>query len=128
MKLEELTPAVLEQLETVRFDRFSAQYEGLWDYKWWLKEEGAEFLQAAEHWVLLPTESRHWPHITFERVIESRDRRTLTLFGRDATFAGTGSDEDSTAGFLAVCEKFPGQEFFVATFYHDRYLIEPLSN
>jgi hypothetical protein len=29
------------------------------------------------------------------------------------------------AGFLAVCERLPGEQFFVASVYHEWFIFEP---
>jgi hypothetical protein len=44
----------------------------------------------------------------------------LTLFLRDPTYG----EEWYDSGFLAICEKLPGQEFFLATVYHEWFVID----
>jgi hypothetical protein len=73
--------------------------------------------------VLLPIGKEHLPNITVLRCIASDDGQTLTLFLKDTTFATDPRYETLMAGFLAICDKMPGEDFFVAIVYHEWFII-----
>jgi hypothetical protein len=66
-------------------------------------------------------ERDHHPNITILRSIWSADGNVLTLFLKDTTHYG---DDPFSAGFMAVCEKVAGEAFFLATVYHEWFIIE----
>jgi len=49
----------------------------------------------------------------------------LSIFFKDTTFVKERDDEWFMAGFLAVCERLPGEPFYVASVYHEWFIIEP---
>lgn len=44
----------------------------------------------------------------------------LTVFLKDTTFG----DDDFLAGFMAVCDRLKGEEFFIAILYDEWFVIE----
>ncbi|MGF1515463.1 MAG: hypothetical protein ACFB5Z_17425 [Elainellaceae cyanobacterium] len=70
--------------------------------------------------VLLPVERSHHENVTVLRAIWSADGQSLTLFLKDTTYGNEWYD----SGFLAVCDKLVGEEFYVATLYHEWFIIE----
>jgi hypothetical protein len=44
----------------------------------------------------------------------------LTIFLRDTTYGQEWYD----AGFLAVCERLPGEDFYLATVYHAWFIFQ----
>jgi hypothetical protein len=79
-----------------------------------------EFLTIAGQAVLLPIDKSHHPNLTILRTIFSRDGNTLTLFLQDTTY----DDHWSAAGFMAVCEQVIDEPFFLATLYHEWFIID----
>ena len=73
--------------------------------------------------VLLPIDRDHHPNITFLRCIVGDNGQTLTLFLKDTTFINDPEDE-MLAGFVAVCDKMPGEDFYIAILYHEWFIIE----
>lgn len=71
--------------------------------------------------VLLPIERSRHANITILRTIWSEHGNSLTLFLKDTT------DEDDWAmsGFMAVCDRMARQNFYLATVYHEWFIIEP---
>jgi hypothetical protein len=120
MKLSDLSPAVRERLKAMRYDRIIEKHEGPWSWDGVLKYEDPDFLLLHDHWVLLPVSRAQHPQITLLRCIESADGQTLTLFLKDTTY-----DQGVVAGRVAVCDKFPDAEFFVAVLYHEWFIIGP---
>ena len=117
MRVADLSVETRERVARVRWDRIIEKHEGPWDWKYWL--EDAEFMTVDGFDVLLPVERENHPNITFLRVIPSADGNTLTIFLKDTTYYG---DDPFSAGFLAVCDKFPGEDWFLAIVYHEWFM------
>jgi hypothetical protein len=124
MKISEVSPETLVRLRKWRWDRIIEKHEGpeSWDAEF--RYSDPEFMMVGGRPVLLPVESERHPNITVLRAIPSADGRTLTLFLRDRTYVTDPEHEMFYAGFLAVCEQFPGEEFYVATVYHEWFIID----
>lgn len=114
MRLDDLSPEVSVYLENCRWDRIIEKHEGPWDWRYLVNDRYAEFLSVDDFDVLLPIEKSHHPNITIERCIPSSDFQTLTIFLRDTTF-----DSGMFAGYIAVCEQFPGEDWYIAILYHE---------
>ncbi|MDF0554668.1 hypothetical protein [Kamptonema sp. UHCC 0994] len=54
------------------------------------------------------------------RTIWSADGNSLTLFLKDTTY----DDDPFFSGFMAVCDRVKGEEFFLAILYHEWFVIE----
>jgi hypothetical protein len=135
MKIADLSPELIEQLKTVRWDRIIEKHEGPEDWKHQLgyrsqyieltEADDAEFLEIEGHFVLLPIERSRHPNLTILRTILSADGNSLTLFIKDTTYGNDMFD----SGYLAVCEKVAPtvstEGFFLATVYHEWFIIEP---
>ena len=74
--------------------------------------------------VLLPVYKEHHPNITILRCIVSDNGQTLTLFLKDTTYVDNPDEEIFFAWFVAICDKVPGEEFFIAILYHEWFIIE----
>ena len=131
MKVDDLSPGLLERIKTVRWDRIIEKHEGPEDYKYQIgyrsdyieftEEDDAEFLEIEGHSVLLPIARKQHPNITILRTIPCADGNTLTIFLKDTTY-GDGMFQ---AGYMSICEKVAGEDFFLATLYHEWFIIEP---
>lgn len=53
-------------------------------------------------------------NIKIDLCVISKDGNTLTIFLKDTSF-----ETGMFAGYLAVCEKVPEQEWFIAIVYHE---------
>ncbi len=124
MKLADLQPDVIEKLRPWRYDRILEKHEGPFDWGDAFKYEDPEFLEVEGHPVLLPVPRDQHPNIRILRAISSRDGQSLTLFLKDLTYARDPTDEMFSGGFMAVCDRFPGHDFFVATVYHEWFIVE----
>jgi hypothetical protein len=71
----------------------------------------------------LPVAQLQHANITILRTIWSADGRSLTLFLKDTT----RYDDTFSSGFLAVCDRIPGEAFFLAIVYHEWFIIGPAS-
>lgn len=78
-------------------------------------------MEVEGRWVLLPIEYSHHANITILRTIWSADGHCVTLFLKDTTY----DDNSFFSGFLAVCNKVRGENFYLAVVYHKWFIIEP---
>ncbi len=83
-----------------------------------------EFMEINGHSVLLPVGKENHPNITLVRCIVSKNGHSLTLFLKDTTLIDDPACEFFQAGFVAICDKLPGQDFFVAILYHEWFMID----
>jgi hypothetical protein len=147
LRLSDLPPETIARLKTYRYDRIIEKHEGPDDWKWllqspderpsWLPEplpgqedrykpDPAEFLRIAGCDVLLPIGRSHHPNITILRTIVGDDGKSLTIFLKDTTYAEDPELEFFSAGFLAVCDRVPGEPFYIAHVYHEWFMLSPI--
>ncbi|HEY9600473.1 MAG TPA: hypothetical protein V6C85_02610 [Allocoleopsis sp.] len=129
MKLENLSTETLDKIKSVRWDRIIEKHEGPEDWESVLRYYEPEFLEIEGRWVLLPVERSalrssaslsHHPNITILRSIWSADGNSLTVFLKDTTY----DDDSFFSGFMAVCDRLKGEDFFLAILYHEWFVIE----
>lgn len=124
MNLASLLPATRERLDAWRWDRIIEKHEGPWRWGDTLRHRDAEFISIDGRDVLLPLDADQRPNVTILRTIVGEDQQTLTIFLKDTTYATSPEYEMFEAGFLAVCERFPSEDFYVAVVYHEWFIIE----
>ena len=124
MNLASLSPATRERLNTWRWDRIIEKHEGPERWGSTLRYTDADFMTVDGRDVLLPLDAEQRPNVTILRTVVSDDQRTLTIFLKDTTYVERPEDEFFMAGFVAICDKFPGEEFYVAVVYHEWFIIE----
>jgi hypothetical protein len=122
MKLADLSSEARERIKRLRYDRILEKHEGPEKWADVLEFDGPDFLEVQGHAVLLPVPATHHPNVTVLRVIEGDRRRSLTVFLKDTTRVQDPRDEAFFAGFLAICDKLDGEDFFVAIVYHEWFL------
>lgn len=123
MKIADLSPETLEKLKQVRYDRIVEKHEGPWDYAGDFNYGEPEFIQVEGRDVLLPIEKSNHPNITILRVAPGEDGKTLTLFLRDTTYYPDDEFSDFSSGYMAFCERFLNENFYVATVYHEWFIL-----
>lgn len=121
MQIAELDPDCLAAIKAVRWDCLIEKHEGPANWDAVLRWSDPEFMVIDGRSVLLPLERSHHPNITILRSIWSEDGQSLTLFLKNATY----DDDWSNSGFIAVCDRMPGQDFYLAILYHEWFIIEP---
>jgi hypothetical protein len=124
MNRSSLSTTVLDQLKSWRRDRIIEKHEGPESWESTLEYTDPEFIEIAGHQVLLPVDREHHPNMTILRCIASEDRRTLTIFLKDTTYVPNPRDEYFSAGYVAVRERFPGQDFYAAILYHEWFTVD----
>jgi len=72
---------------------------------------------------LLSVDRGQHQNITILLCIPSTDASLLTLFLKDTTYVPNTQDEYFAAGFMAVCERLPGEVFYAATVYHEWFMV-----
>lgn len=124
MKLASLSPAALEKIKSWLWDRIIEKHEGPEDWNSTLKYYDPEFMLIDGRAVLLPVDRDQHPNISILRCIVSQDEQTLTLFLKDTTYVEDPEYEWFYAGFVAVCDRVPGEEFYLAIMYHEWFIFE----
>lgn len=124
MKLADLPTEVVARIQSLNYDRILEKHEGPWRWADEFRYGKPEILLLDGRDVLLPIEQEQHPHITLLRSIVSSDGRTLTLFLKDTTYTGGSEDDWLDAGRLAICERLPETDIYVATVYHEWFIIE----
>jgi hypothetical protein len=120
MKLTDLTPEILEKIKAIRWDRIIEKHEGPEDWASVLEYSEPEFMMIESRPVLLPVEQSQHVNIEILRTIWSDNRNSLTLFLKDTTY----DDNWYTSGYMAVCDKVLGEDFYLAILYHEWFIIE----
>ena len=141
MTVKDLSPNLLETLKKTRYDRIVEKHEGPETWDWQLPDEArkermkemygdsdmdfnldahVDFLEIGGVQVLLPVNNDHHENMTFLHHFFSEDRQKLVLYIKDTTY----DDDAFSAGFVAICDKYPNESFYLATFYHEWYIID----
>ena len=124
MELAHLSPAVIARIKSYRYDRILEKHEGPESWDSVLRYYDPEFLVVNGYQVLLPIAREQHSHLTILRCIVSHDGQTLTLFLKDTTHITDPADELFFAGRVAVCDKFAGEEFYLAILYHEWFIVD----
>jgi hypothetical protein len=114
MRLQSIPPDVRSRVAKFRWDRIIEKHEGPQDWGYLLKDDYVDFLRVDGFDVLLPVDKEKHANITIDRCIVSNDGKTLTIFLEDTTY-----ETAMFAGYLAVCEKVPEHDWFIAIVYHE---------
>ncbi len=126
MKVADLSKEMIERIKTVRYDQILEKHEGPWGWDGQFKYDDPEFM-TIEGWdVLLPLDKAQHSNITILRTAFSQDGQTLTLFLKDTAYNSDPRWEDFEAGRIAICEKMPGEVFYLTMVYHEWFILPPL--
>jgi len=120
MKVADLSNETLAKIKTVRWDRIIEKHEGPETWESEFRYGEPEFIEIEGRWVLLPVDASSHQNITILRAIWSADGNSLTLFLKDTTF----DDDMFVSGYMAVCDRPKGEQFFLAVLYHEWFIIE----
>lgn len=142
MQVKDLSPATIAAIKETRYDRIIEKHEGPETWKYQLDYDDphtkelvemyrragseyepspdAEFLQIGGADVLLPVSADHHSNMTILHHFFSEDRSKMVLYIKDTTY----DDSAFGAGFVAICDKFPGHEFYLASFYHEWFILD----
>lgn len=114
MRLADLSPDVRARAREMRWDRIIEKHEGPETWSYSIDDGDVEFMSIGGYDVLLPVGKEFHPNITILRLIVSEDHNSLTIFLKDTTY-----ETGMFAGFLAVCDRFPGEDWYIAIVYHE---------
>jgi hypothetical protein len=142
MKLADLSEATRQKIAKVRWDRIIEKHEGPEDWSCLVDDDSEplifanrpdydpftsqiedvpEFLIIDNRAVLLPIPRKYHPNVEIVRTNWSVDGNSVTIFLTDTTF---GSDWFEI-GYLAVCDKVAGEDFWLTIVYHEWFVITP---
>ena len=120
MKLADLSPATLNKIKALRWDRIIEKHEGPDHWNSTIQYHEPDFFDVEGRWVLLPIAAEHHPTVTILRTIWGDDGNSLTLFLKDTTY----EDHPFFSGYLAVADRLPGEDFYVAIAYHEWFIVD----
>lgn len=138
MKLEDLSSETIEKLSRKRYDNYMRKHEGPEDWGFFLKpmeasslvfamdsdfipeNHMAELIEIENEWVLLPLEKKRHEKLTILHHFFSEGRQKLVLYIKDNNYETSPFE----AGYVAICDLFFPEEFYVATFYHRWFMID----
>jgi hypothetical protein len=124
VKLKDLSNETLQKIKAYRYDRLVEKHEGPFNWEGVLKYYEPEFLELEGRFVLLPLDRSRHANITILRTVVDKEDNTLTIFLKDTTYSDSPDDELFTAGFVAICDKVPNENFFITIFYHEWFILE----
>ncbi len=143
MSIKDLSPAIVAALKAKRYDRIVEKHEGPASWDWQLPDDEepievmknslqhlpgfddsethyAEFMPIGGVDVLLPVGSNHHQNMTILHYFFSENRQKIVLYIKDTTY----DDGIFGAGFVAICDKYLNESFYIATFYHEWFIID----
>jgi hypothetical protein len=140
MKLVDLSEATRQKIAKVRYDQILEKHEGPFDWDCIINDDSEpfffanrpdlplprqqedipEFFVIDNCHILLPISLKHHPNIKVIRTIWSADSNSVTIFLTDTTYGS----EWYEIGYLAVCDKVVGEDFWLAILYHEWFVIE----
>lgn len=120
MKLAELSEVAIAKIKQVRWDRIIEKHEGPENWESVLRYYEPELMEIEGQWVLLPIEGKNHQNVTVLRTIWSESGNSVTLFIKDTTY----EDDPFFSGYLAVCDKVKGENFYLTIVYHEWFVIE----
>ena len=124
IQLKNLSKDTIEKIKSYRYDRIYEKHEGPEDWSSMIEYHDAEFIEIAGKPVLLPIDQEQHANITILRTITDKEEKTITVFLKDTTYVENPEDEWFMAGFVAICDKVPGEEFYIAILYHEWFIID----
>ena len=119
--LDDLPTDTISKIAKCGYDHF---YEGKHETEHWeysvLKRANVEFMNVANFNVLLPINKEYHKNIIIVRAIIARDKSSIVVLLRDTTF-NDSEDEyfGKGQGIIAVCDRFPDEDFYITTLYHE---------
>jgi hypothetical protein len=125
MKLADLRPEALERIRRLRYDCIIEKHEGPERWSYVLEDYDTDFLMVDGHHVLLPIPGEQLPNVVVLRSIVGAGEQSLTLFLKDRTHVTNPVDE-TFAGRIAICDKMPGNDFFIAIVFHEWFASAPV--
>ena len=124
LQFKNLPKETLDKIRKRRFDRFIRKHEGPESWESWVEYVDLEFLEVDNKVVLLPFSQERHENIIILRTAFDPVTTVLTIFFKDTSFVSNPDYEIFEAGYVAICEQMPDEEFFIAILYHHWLIIE----
>jgi len=124
MRFADLTRNAIEKIESYRYDRIVEKHEGPERWSSIVEYYDPEFMEIGGKPVLLPLDRKHHDNISILRSTIDQEEKTFILFLKDTTYVETPEEEYFSAGFVAICDKVPGEDFYIAILYHEWFIID----
>ncbi|MBV7337013.1 hypothetical protein KFU94_54050 [Chloroflexi bacterium TSY] len=124
MRLSDLPEKLVARIRRCDFDQIMEKHEGPENWSYFVNHHDPEILTVDTYNVLLPLYPEQYANITFLRCIPSDDGRVLTIFLQDKTYNDDPRMEKFWTGRLAICEKMLGSDLYIATVYHEWFIVE----
>lgn len=125
-QINKLSKNAIDKIKSYRYDQIIEKHEGPESWKSMLEYYQLEFIEIDGKPVLLPVDQESHKNITILRSAIDKEEKTMTVFLKDTTYVTRPEEEWFTAGFVAVCDRVPGEEFFIAILYHEWFIIDEL--
>lgn len=124
IQFKDLSKATIEKIKSYRYDRIIEKHEGPAHWRSVIEYYQPEFIEIDKKPVLFPIEREQHKNITLLRTITDKEENTLIVFLKDTTFVSNPKYENLEAGFVAICDKVPGESFYIAILYHEWFIID----
>jgi hypothetical protein len=111
-----------ELIRRLRYDRIIEKHEGPEKWSWVVDGYKTNFLVVEGGHDSLPLPGKHLRHITVLRCIPRADGQSLIGVLKDTTLVDEPQWESLMTGLIAHCDKHPGEEFYVAIAYYQRFI------
>ena len=140
LKIENISQHTREKILHLQYDRIVEKHEGPFTWKYPLGShelderlmklfpehdpiaETPQFLKIGSYDVLLPIGRKHHPNITILHYFLSQDLSKMVIYLKDTTFY----DHQYDSGYMAICDWVSPENFFIATVYHEWFIIDYL--
>ncbi|MDM8562223.1 hypothetical protein QUF54_02600, partial [Candidatus Marithioploca araucensis] len=109
-KLSELSLEAREKIKSHSWDKIVGTPESSSPWGFFLDFNNPELMDIEGYYVLLPMQQEWFYRQTIQRCILSADGNTLILSFQDLSYG-----DNSEPLFLAICDKLPGEDFFLTT-------------
>lgn len=124
IQFNELSKNTIETIKSYRYDRIIGKHEGPEHWRSVIDYDQPEFIEIDAKPVLLPIDQAHHANITILRTLTDQAEKAITVFLKDTTHVTKPEDAYFEAGFVAICDKVPGEEFFIAILYHEWFMVD----
>ena len=124
MRVSELPETVIAQIRACRYDNIIEKHEGPESWHYLVDRDYLEILGVEGYQVILPLYPDQYANISFLRCFVSQDDQVLTIFLQDKTYNEEPDLEMFWTGRMAVCEKLPDTTIYLATVYHEWFIVE----
>jgi len=110
MKLSEFSEEVRDKRKSHSWENIIGTHGSSSPWGFILDFDNPELVDIEGYHVLLPMRKECFSSQTIQRCIPSADGNTLILSFQDLSYG-----DDSEPHFLAICDKLPGEYFFLTT-------------